>query len=104
PAAGRWCLRWGDETCLIRLVSLVIPANTPESSRDTRAIAPNAKKTNLHPTRKHPASRHHNPQQRRVLLAAENVGVAGTAAWHQPVDRELDRVRRIELDKIRNAR
>src|SRR6185369_4257045 len=46
---------------------------------------------------------HFEVQQRRVLLRAEDVGVARAAARPQPEDRELDRVARIELDEIAKA-
>ncbi len=46
---------------------------------------------------------HLDVQQRRILLRAEDIGIAGTAAGAQPVDRELDRVARIELHEIGDA-
>src|SRR5262245_48759030 len=44
--------------------------------------------------------RHLDVEQRRVLLCAEDVRIAGTAARTPPIDRELDGVARIELDEV----
>jgi hypothetical protein len=44
--------------------------------------------------------RHADVEQRRVLLRAEDVGIAGAAARAQAIDRELDRIAGIELDEI----
>ena len=43
-------------------------------------------------------------EERAVLLAAEDVGVARAAARTDAADRELDRQRRGELDVIGDAR
>jgi hypothetical protein len=45
-------------------------------------------------------TRHFNVEQRAILLAAEDIGVAGAAARHPAVYRKLDRQCRIELDVI----
>src|SRR6476659_7028476 len=42
-------------------------------------------------------------EQRRILLRAEHVGVALAAARDFASDRELDRLRRLEHDKTRDA-
>src|SRR5690606_15668641 len=47
--------------------------------------------------------RHGNVQQRRVLLRAEDVAVAGRAAGRQPIEGELDRQAGIVLHEVRNA-
>src|SRR5688572_19666074 len=43
-------------------------------------------------------------QERPVLLAAENVPVAGAAVGARAIQRELDRVGRGELDEVGDAR
>ena len=43
-------------------------------------------------------------EERAVLLATENVGVAGAAARGAAVDRELDRQCRVEFDVVRDLR
>src|ERR1700730_137065 len=47
--------------------------------------------------------RHLDIQQRSILLCAENVRVAGAAAWPKSVEREFDRVPGVELDEVGDA-
>src|SRR5262249_54109370 len=42
--------------------------------------------------------RYFDVEQRAILLAAEDVGVCGAAAWRPAVDRELDGHWRVEFD------
>ena len=44
-----------------------------------------------------------NIQQRRVLLAAEDVAVSGTSAVLFTIDREFDRIGGIEFDEIADS-
>src|ERR1700719_4380926 len=46
------------------------------------------------------ASWYFDVEQRTILLAAEDVGVAGTAARYPAVDRKLDRQCRVEGDMV----
>ena len=47
---------------------------------------------------------HFDVEQRTILLTAEDVGVAGAAARHSAVDRELDRQGRVELYMVGDLR
>src|ERR1700733_10422594 len=60
--------------------------------------------TDMPPLRPSDLARYLDIEQRPVLLRPEDVGVAGAAARHSPVDRELDRQRRLARDMIADPR
>src|SRR5207237_7035784 len=79
--AGVWktCGSTGDAatgSCPTALVVVGVGCTRQRSGEGRRTLDPNARAISRH-------ARHFDIEQRAILLAAEDVGVAGTAARHQ---------------------